>query len=127
ALARLAAAEERARYAPPELAAPPQQAEVRRDVATAAGTLWSLAPRTRRIMARLAPPSVFRRRESDEPGRKGASRIRRYLRRQPAVDGAGRSGLDSQGDGPQPTTADDAEARVPEPARSGGSAPPDGP
>jgi transglutaminase-like putative cysteine protease len=127
ALARLAAAEERARYAPPELAAPPQQAEVRRDVATAAGTLWAVAPRTRRIMARLAPSSVFRRREPDEPGRASAGRIRRYLRRQPTVTGAGRSTLGQQGDGPRPAAVNDAEARVPEPAYSGRSAPPDGP
>ncbi|KJE24812.1 Transglutaminase-like superfamily protein [Frankia torreyi] len=122
ALARLAAAEERARYAPPELAAPPPHAEVRRDVATASGTLWSVAPRTRRIMARLAPPSVFRRREPDEPGRDRAGRIRRYLRRHPTDTGPGRSG-----GGPQPAAVNDAEARVPEPAHSGGSAPPDGP
>ncbi|SNQ48997.1 Transglutaminase-like enzyme, predicted cysteine protease [Frankia canadensis] len=65
AFGRLAAAEERARYAPPELASPPPPAEVARDVELVAGTLWSVAPRGRRIMARLVPPSVFRR---GEPG-----------------------------------------------------------
>ncbi|WP_313949609.1 transglutaminase domain-containing protein, partial [Frankia sp. AvcI1] len=123
ALARLAAAEERARYAPPELAAPPPHAEVRRDVAIASGTLWAVAPRTRRIMARLAPPSVFRRREPDEPPREGATgRLRRYLRRRPTDTGPARSG-----DGQRPAAVNDGEVRVPEPAHSGGSAPSDGP
>ncbi|MCK9922359.1 transglutaminaseTgpA domain-containing protein [Frankia sp. AgPm24] len=59
ALGRLAAAEERARYAPQELASPPPPAEITRDVLIASDTLWSIAPRARRIMARLAPASVL--------------------------------------------------------------------
>ncbi|EIV93189.1 DUF3488 and transglutaminase-like domain-containing protein [Frankia sp. QA3] len=120
ALARLAAAEERARYAPPELAAPPPHAEVRRDVAIASGTLWAVAPRTRRIMARLAPPSVFRRREPDESGRDRAGLARRYLRWRPTGAGADRP----SDDGPKPGAVDDAdEARVPEAAHSAGPRP----
>ncbi|CAO5167862.1 protein-glutamine gamma-glutamyltransferase [Frankia sp. AiPs1] len=71
ALERLAAAEERARYAPADLAGPPPPAEITKDVMVATETLWSVAPRGRRIMARLAPPSVLR------GGRDGASRFRR--------------------------------------------------
>jgi len=63
AFGRLAAAEERARYAPPELATSPAPADVARDVALVAGTLWSVAPLGRRIAARIVPPSVFRRSE----------------------------------------------------------------
>ncbi|CAO5232887.1 protein-glutamine gamma-glutamyltransferase [Frankia sp. AgKG'84/4] len=77
ALGRLAAAEERARYAPPELAEVPQPAEVTRDVSVVAGVLWSVAPRGRRIIGRIMPPSVFRRGEGD-PGGAGtaADRLR---------------------------------------------------
>ncbi|KDA44011.1 MULTISPECIES: transglutaminaseTgpA domain-containing protein [unclassified Frankia] len=61
ALARLASAEERARYAPPEMAAPPSVADLSEDVVLATTTLLALAPRARRMLARIAPASVLRR------------------------------------------------------------------
>ncbi|MCK9896919.1 transglutaminaseTgpA domain-containing protein [Frankia sp. AgB32] len=61
ALGRLAAAEERARYAPPELVDVPAPTEVTRDVSVVAGVLWSVAPRSRRIIGQIMPPSVCRR------------------------------------------------------------------
>ncbi|WP_261570920.1 transglutaminaseTgpA domain-containing protein [Frankia gtarii] len=122
ALARLAAAEERARYAPLELADPPPHDETRRDVATASATLWAVAPRTRRVMARLAPPSVFHRRDPDGPGPDRAGRLRRYLRWRPTGAGPDRP----SGDGPDTAAVDDeADTRAaPQPAHSGGSSPP---
>jgi transglutaminase-like putative cysteine protease len=62
ALARLSWAEERVRYAPPgtTLGAGAQKT-VPADVATAVGALLAVAPRSRRLMAQVAPPSVLHR------------------------------------------------------------------
>jgi transglutaminase-like putative cysteine protease len=61
ALERLARAEERARYAPPGMSAPGPTDDVMTDIATAYRTLWSVAPRGRRAVATIAPPSVIQR------------------------------------------------------------------
>jgi transglutaminase-like putative cysteine protease len=60
ALLRVARAEERARYAPPE-AAPADTAAVAADIVIASAALWSAAPRSRRIGAAVAPRSVLSR------------------------------------------------------------------
>jgi transglutaminase-like putative cysteine protease len=60
ALLRVARAEERARYAPPE-AAPADTAAMAADIMTASAALWSAAPRSRRIGAAVAPRSVLSR------------------------------------------------------------------
>ncbi|WP_018500067.1 DUF3488 and transglutaminase-like domain-containing protein [Parafrankia discariae] len=61
ALIRLAMAQERARYAPAGMAAPDPGVNVFADLALARRVLWSVAPRSRRAMATVAPPSMMQR------------------------------------------------------------------
>jgi len=61
ALTRLAWAEERVRYAPPGTSVGEAADTVAADVTTAVGALLSVAPRSRRLVAQVAPPSVLRR------------------------------------------------------------------
>ncbi|ABW14469.1 transglutaminase domain protein [Parafrankia sp. EAN1pec] len=61
ALIRMAMAQERARYAPAGMAAPDPGVDVLADLALARRVLWSVAPRGRRAMATVAPPSMMQR------------------------------------------------------------------
>ncbi|MBX6390162.1 MAG: hypothetical protein IRZ08_14410, partial [Frankia sp.] len=61
AIDRLAWAEERARYAPPGTSLGDAANTVAADVTTAITALLSVAPRSRRLVAQVAPPSVLRR------------------------------------------------------------------
>jgi transglutaminase-like putative cysteine protease len=61
ALTRLAWAEERVRYAPSGTSVEEAADSVAADVTTAVGALLSVAPRSRRLVAQVAPPSVLRR------------------------------------------------------------------
>jgi hypothetical protein len=81
ALARLARAEERARYAPPGMSAPDPSDDVLTDIATASRMLWSVAPRGRRAVAAIAPPSVLHR-----VARSGVRQIAGQVRTGPAAE-----------------------------------------
>ena len=61
ALTRLASADERVRYAPAGTSLGAAADTVAADVRAAAQALLSVAPRSRRVVAQLAPPSVLRR------------------------------------------------------------------
>ncbi|ADP80401.1 transglutaminaseTgpA domain-containing protein [Pseudofrankia inefficax] len=80
ALARLAWAEERVRYAPPGTSVGAAADTVAADVTIAVGALLSVAPRSRRLVAQVAPPSVLRR--ATRSGAYGAAE--RAWRRRPA-------------------------------------------
>lgn len=80
ALARLAWAEERVRYAPSGTSVEEAADSVAADVTTAVRALLSVAPRSRRLVAQVAPPSVLRR--VTRSGAYGAAE--RAWRRQPA-------------------------------------------
>jgi hypothetical protein len=80
ALARLAWAEERVRYAPSGTLVGPAADTVAADVTTAVRALLSVAPRSRRLVAQVAPPSVLRR--VTRSGAYGAAE--RAWRRRPA-------------------------------------------
>ncbi|MDT3445282.1 transglutaminaseTgpA domain-containing protein [Pseudofrankia sp. BMG5.37] len=61
ALGRIGWAEERVRYAPPGTPLGEGAGTIGADVTTAIDTLLAVAPRSRRLVAQVAPPSVLRR------------------------------------------------------------------